>query len=254
MRSRTIAEDEILALSKMEESHFFDRKAVGVSGKKSQKIAVAFANADGGEFIVGISDDKDERDPSKRWHGTTKLEDLNGLLQALFQVTPTLELKHEVLNSPSRPGQVLRVIVEKSAEVHKTSDGTVYQRYGAQSLPVDDPQRITELAFAKGAISFEDQLLKNVPVEQVVDSKELASFLFDYSPKTDPLEFCINQNLLDFKTWEPRVASILLFHPSSSAVNPRKCALKITRYETKEDDPERDHLAKQVTIEGSAHT
>ena len=250
MRSRTITEDEILVLSTRDESHFFDRKALGVSGKKAQKIAVAFANADGGEFLVGISDDKEERDPSKRWHGTTKLEDLNGLLQALFLVAPTLELKYEVLNSPNRPGQVLRVIIEKSAEVHKTSDGTVYQRYGAQSLPVDDLQRITELAFAKGAISFEDQLLKTVPVEQVVDSKELASFLFDYSPKTDPLEFCINQNLLDFKTWEPRVASVLLFHPFPSAVNPRKCALKITRYETKEDDPERDHLAKQITIEG----
>lgn len=250
MRSRTIAEEEILAFSTREESHFFDRKAFGISGKKAQKIAVAFANADGGEFLVGISDDKEKSNPSERWHGTTKLEDLNGLLQALFQVTPTLELKYEVLDSHSRPGQVLRVVVEKSAEVHKTSDGTVYQRYGAQSLPVQDPQRITELAFAKGASSFEDQLLKNVLADQVIDSKELSSFLFDYSPKTDPLEFCINQNLLDFKTWEPRVASILLFHPTPSAVNPRKCALKITRYETKEDDPERDHLAKQVTIEG----
>lgn len=111
MRSRTIAEDEILALSTKDESHFFDRKALGISGKKAQKIAVAFANADGGEFLVGISDDKEELDPSKRWHGTTKLEDLNGLLQALLQVTPTLELKYEVLNSPSMPGQVLRVIV-----------------------------------------------------------------------------------------------------------------------------------------------
>lgn len=150
MRSRTIVEDEILALSTRDESHFFDRKALGISGKKAQKIAVAFANADGGEFVIGISDDREEPDPAKRWHGTTRLEDLNGLLQALFDVKPTLELTYEVLNSHSRPGQVLRVIVEKSAEVHKTSDGTVYQRYGAQSLPVDDPQRITELAFAKG--------------------------------------------------------------------------------------------------------
>jgi ATP-dependent DNA helicase RecG len=250
MRTRSIGKDEILALSTRDESHFFDRKALGISGKKTQKIAVAFANADGGEFVVGISDDKDVPDPSKRWHGTTKLEDLNGLLQALFTVTPTLDLKYEVLTSSSKPGQVLRVMIEKSAEVHKTSDGTVYQRYGAQSLPIIDPQRITELAFAKGAISFEDQLLKGIHVEHIVESKELAAFLFDYSPKTDPLEFCINQNLLDYKTWEPRVASTLLFHDSPSTINPRKCALKITRYETKEDDPERDHLAKQVTVEG----
>ena len=47
-----------------------------------------------------------------------------------------------------------------------------------------------------------------------------------------------------------RVATILLFHNCPSAVNPRKCAVKITRYETKEDDPERDHLALQVTVEG----
>jgi hypothetical protein len=45
----------------------------------------------------------------------------------------------------------------------------------------------------------------------------------------------------------------LLFHPSPSAVIPRKCAIKITRYETREDDPERDHLAKQVTVEGPSY-
>ena len=107
MRTRNIAEDEILALSTRDESHFFDRKALGINGKKAQKIAVAFANADGGEFVVGISDDKEEPDPSKRWHGTTKLEDLNGLLQALFTITPTLDLDYEVLASSSKPGQVL---------------------------------------------------------------------------------------------------------------------------------------------------
>ena len=126
----------------------------------------------------------------------------------------------------------------------------MYQRYGAQSLPIDDPQKITELAFAKGASSFEDQLLKTLPPEQIVDSKELSEFLADYSPKTDPLEFCINQNLFDYRTWEPRVTSALLFHDAPSAVMPRKCAVKITRYETKEDDPERDHLASQKTVEG----
>ena len=75
-------------------------------------------------------------------------------------------------------------------------------------------------------------------------NSELISFLENYSPKTDPLEFCLNQNLLDYKTWETRVAAGLLFHPSPSSVIPRKCAVKITRYETKEDDPERDHLQR----------
>src|SRR6185503_19508730 len=57
-------------------------------------------------------------------------------------------------------------------------------------------------------------------------------------------------NLLEWKTWEPRVAAVLLFHPNPSAAMPRKCAVKISRYETKEDEPERDHLGRQETVEG----
>jgi ATP-dependent DNA helicase RecG len=250
MRTRVITEDEVRSLAARAESHFYERKGKNIAGKKVQKIAVAFANADGGEFLIGIVDDKDEPDPLKRWQGANTLEELNSHLQALFTVTPTLDVRYEVLRCDTRQGLVLRVSLEKTAEVHKTSDGTVYQRYGAQSLPINDPQRITELAFAKGSVSYEDQLLKNVPPEQLVDSRELTAFLADYSPRTDPLEFCINQNLLDYKTWEPRVATSLLFHDCPSAIMPRKCALKITRYETKEDDPERDHLAFQKTIEG----
>ncbi|MBT1510555.1 hypothetical protein KIP88_08580 [Bradyrhizobium sp. SRL28] len=40
---------------------------------------------------------------------------------------------------------------------------------------------------------------------------------------------------------------------SPSAVIPKKCAIKITRYETKEEDPERDNLAGQFTVEGPAY-
>jgi len=89
-----------------------------------------------------------------------------------------------------------------------------------------------------------------MPPEQIVDAFELNKFLKDYSPITHPLEFCLSQNLLDYRTWEPRVAGALLFHPCPSAVIPRKCAIKVTRYETKDDDPEREHLAEQVTVEG----
>ena len=253
MHTRIISEKEVLELSVREESHFYDRKASKIDGRKVQKVAVAFANADGGEFIIGISDDKDEPLPENRWHGLSTIECMNSYLQALFEISPSLDLRYEILKCETRKGFCLRVQIEKSSDVHKTADGSVYQRYGAQSLPLKDPQKITELAFAKGASTFEDQLLKELPAEQIVESKELFSFLSEYSPITEPLDFCISQNLLDYRTWEPRVASALLFHPCPSAVIPRKCAIKITRYETKEDDPERDHLAEQKTIEGPAY-
>jgi ATP-dependent DNA helicase RecG len=253
MNTKTISLNEADDLSNRDESHFFDKKSFSIKGVKVQKIAVALANADGGEFIIGIADEKEEPDPSKRWQGASKIEDLNSHLQAVFEVTPSLDLKYEILKCEDKPGYTLRVLIEKSSEVHKTADGTVYQRQGAQSLPIKDPQKITQLSFAKGATSFEDQIIKDVPAEQIAESVELISFLNDYSPKTDPLEFCINQNLLDYKTWETKVAAALLFHSYPSAIIPRKCAVKITRYETKEDDPERDHLAEQVTIEGALY-
>jgi ATP-dependent DNA helicase RecG len=250
MQTRLVTAEEVLTLSTRDESHFFERKSARVNGRGVQKICVAFANADGGELLIGLADNDEVPEPEKRWQGVSKLEDLNSHLQSIFDVQPSLDLRYEFLKNETKPGYVLRVLIEKSQEVHRTADQTVYQRYGAQSLPIKDPQKITELSFAKGATSFEDYLTNDLPAEQIVDAEELRSFLSAYSPKTDPLDYVVNQNLIDQKTWAPKVAATLLFHNNPSNVIPRKCAVKIARYETKEDDPEREHLLNQVTIEG----
>jgi ATP-dependent DNA helicase RecG len=78
----------------------------------------------------------------------------------------------------------------------------------------------------------------------------LSAFLAGYSPKTDPLDYAANQNLLDHDTWAPRVAGVLLFASTPPASMPSKCSVKIARYETKEDEPERDHLKSVITLEG----
>jgi ATP-dependent DNA helicase RecG len=233
-----------------QEDHFFDRKALRAGGRAVQKIAVALLNADGGEFVIGIADDEEEPTVDQRWQGAAKIEDFNPHMQALAEIKPALAGEYTVLSAPNQRGLALLVRVEKSSEVHQTADGTVYVRKGAQSLPVRDPQRIMELQFAKGAASFEDQVLSSTPTEEVSDAEELRRFLAQYSPKTDPLEFTLNQNLVDRKTWEPRVAGILLFNSNPASVMPRKCSVRIARYETKEDDPERDHLKTTLTLEG----
>lgn len=254
MEVKIIEEKEADDISIREESHFFDKKSFAVTGSKIQKVAVAFANADGGELIVGVSDDKEESSVRARWQGAPSIESLNGHLQAIFEITPSLDLRYEILKCRSRDGYVLRVQIEKSPDVHKTGKGDVYQRHGAQSLPLKDLDKITQLSFAKGATTFEDQILKDVEPDQIAESLELRSFLNDYSPATDPLEFCVNQNLFEYKTWAVRVSAALLFHPIPSAVIPRKCAVKITRYETQEDCPDREHLAYQTTLEGPLYS
>ena len=152
-----------------------------------------------------------------------------------------------------KAGYVLRLQIEKSSQVHKTLDNTVYQRVGAQSLPIKDPQRIMELSFAKGDSSYEDVRLNGLEPDGIVYSDELKNFLSEYSPKTDPLDYVLNQNIIDPKTFEAKVCGVLLFHPVPPSVMPKKCSIKIARYTTKEDDPERDHLESVYTIEGSLY-
>lgn len=249
MLQKQISDADALILSTREEDHFFDRKALAVSGRAIQKIAVAFANSDGGEFVIGIADDEQESVVQARWQGAEKIEDFNGHIQALSDVTPTLTVEYAFLHAAGRNGLVLLCRVEKSSEVHQTADQTVYVRKGAQSLPLKNPQQIAELQFAKGATSFEDHILPMVRTEDVSEAAELKVFLEEYSPKSDPLEFTINQNLIDRKSWEPRVAGVLLFSDNPAALMPRKCSVRIARYETKEDDPERDHLKSSLTLE-----
>lgn len=200
---------------------------------------------------LGVADDKDEPDLRNRWHGIPSIEALNAPLQVLSALTPELDTRYEVLKIRDRAGYALSVSIEKSQSVHPTSDGTIYVRHGASSLPLEDTDRIGELSFAKGASSFEDTPLSEAPPYTIVDSFERNASLRDIAPQVDTLDFALNQNLLEPRAG-PRVAADLLFAPSPSAKGPRKCAMQIARYETREEEPERDHLAEQATMEGPA--
>ncbi|HEY0296581.1 MAG TPA: RNA-binding domain-containing protein [Bordetella sp.] len=250
MQVREISIADALSLSKQPEGHFYDRKAAQVKGVKLQKIVCAFANADGGDVYVGIADDKDEADPTKRWVGSPTMEEFNQLIQSLMEMRPSPPMTMEFLKSTLSSNYVLHIQVDKSQSVHQTTDGTVYERKGAQSLPIKEAERITALGFAKGASSYEDMQVDSADAEDVVDADEIKVFLNEYSPKTDPLDLSINKGLIDRRTFKPKACGLLLFANDPSGVVPKKCSVKIVRYETKEDDPERDHLAFTETVEG----
>ncbi len=253
MKEKRLSPDDVLALACREEGHFFDRKAKEVDGKKIQKVAVAFANADGGDFVVGIKDDNDEADPAKRWSGSPSKEYFNKVFQNLAEVTPSIPYTPIFLFNAGDNTWALQVIVEKSAKVHNTADQTIYVRRSAQSLPIRDPQRIQELSFAKGDLSFEDMPLVSARAEDVFETLEMRRFLNDYSPKSDPIDFTVNQNLVDRTTYEPRVAGVLLFNDNPTSLMSKKCAIRISRYDTSEKVPEREHLKEQETVEGSLY-
>lgn len=253
MKERSLTEQEVLDFSDREESHFYDNKAFGLNGKQIQKIAVAFANADGGEFIVGIRDKKDEPVVAKRWQGIEDQETFNPVFQNLQEITPTVPHEIEFLKNP-KGKFALRVLIEKSDSVHKTADGKIYVRKSAQSIPLKDPVQIQALSYSKGESSFEDTIVKSSLAEDIFESAEIKNFLNDYSPKSDPIDFTINQNLVDRKTYDPRTAGILLFSDNPVPILPKRCGIKISRYDTDEEVPERIHLKDQYSIEGCLYS
>jgi len=253
MLTRALTKEEAVILICRQESHFFDKKSAKISGAALQKVVVALANADGGDVFVGIEDDKVDPLPERRWRGLPSMEEFNGLLQALQEISPQAPASMEFLVAKDLSGYVLSIKIDKSPQVHQTSSKEVFIRKGAQSLPLKDPDHLIALKFAKGLASYEDTAVHNVPAEIVVESSELRTFLADFSPKTDALNFTVNENLLDLKTWDPKVCGLVLFAANPSAVIPTRAGVRITRYETKEDDPERDHLAFSEAIEAPAY-
>lgn len=253
MKEKILDLKDVIELSNKQESHFFDRKAKEIDGKKIQKIATAFANSDGGDFIVGIKDDKDEPVPTKRWDGEFRKEDYNKVFQNLMEVKPSIPYTATFLLNQTTNTYALQITVEKSEKVHQTSDNAVYVRVSSQSMPLKDPQKIQELSFAKGETSYEDLVYKDAKAEDIFETFEMKRFLKDYSPKSDPIDFTVNQNLVDRSSYDPKISGLLLFNDNPVAILPRKCGIKITRYDTSEKIPEREHLKEQTTIEGSLY-
>lgn len=246
MEIKEISRKDALSYCTRQEDHFFDRKAFGLKGDKVQKIAVALANADGGEFVVGVSDEKESSDPSQRWKPVDSIEKFNEVIQNLGMPEPTIDYRCVFLRQKGIPGYVLHVTIDKGLEVHETSKKQVIVRKGAQSQEIKGNFKIAELAYAKGQRSFEDVIIPDANLDELESSVYLKEYIENLgSENTDALDILLKQNLVD-KNWVPRVASILLFADNPSAILPKQCAIRLARYDTSDEDPERDDLTEDI--------
>ncbi|SEP65209.1 ATP-binding protein [Streptomyces radiopugnans] len=255
MEKRTIPASDALALIEREESHFWDHKSAQSKGTVIQKIAAGLANSDGGEFIVGIEDKGKQAVGLDRWQGYGSIEDATIVLEALARdIEPPVPYSIEYLSIEGREGQGLACLVgiRKSESVHFAADKKVYVRRGAATLSITG-QAVTDLSLAKGARTYEDQLLADYDKEDLIVEDELAYFLRSYSPSTPPDIFVRKQRLINRDSGAAKVSAGILYAESPPAVVPKRCAVKIARYNTKNREPRREHLATTpLTIEGPA--
>ncbi|MBS1869590.1 MAG: putative DNA binding domain-containing protein [Actinobacteria bacterium] len=135
-----------------EEDQWFDRKSARIKPRALADALVAFANADGGVIVVGLSDGRVE--------GTDSLgRARNDLVQAAFDFcVPPVRADHRLvpcMNDAGRPDHLLVLDVRPTeGAVHATRRDEVFLRVGDENRRLTFAQR-QELTFDRGPVTYE---------------------------------------------------------------------------------------------------
>ncbi|CAI0765074.1 ATP-binding protein [Serratia quinivorans] len=246
-----ITKKELQRLLELTEDHFNDFKSKRIAPAKLQETFVAFANSDGGDLYIGIEDAKHG---IERVIGFTEPEEANEIISVLLEETnPAVEnVSIEYLKTKEN-GLVLHVNIPKSPKVHYTSNGDCHIRINARKLKIKG-ERITQLGYSKGAEPFEKKPLENVDSSDILGAKYIHEYLERISSNQDAEKFLKKQRLLTKKDdkFYPNVGCVLLFDEEPQASMETRCAIKVYRLRTVEEEYKREQLDEMpVTINGT---
>ena len=241
METRQPGKDEYEKLIDITEDHFNDLKSKEIKPSKLQETFVAFANADGGEIWVGVEDNKYQ---GERINGFYTKEDANDILHTILEKTdPAVENVDVEFIDFHNKGFILHLNIPKSSKVHYTSNGECFLRINARKDKIKG-DRITQLGYTKGVLVYEKQ-----PIDILeIDDFEFNEILFEYMVRVksnlDVPIFLKKQRLLSRqnKDLKPNVACALLFEEEPQATLDTRCAIKVYRLLTSEQDYKREQL------------
>lgn len=223
--------EEIL---KREEGQTFDRKSIGIEPKVLAIPIIAFANADGGDIAIGISD------KARRIEGVDYDEKkLNELLRVPFDFCiPTVKVgieKVACIDEQGKDNHVIVMHIEPSMEVHANQADEVFMRIGDKSKKLSFEDRMS-LMYDKGERFFEDKIVPDATISDL-DMDFVESYVKRIGYSKTPLEYLKeNKGFLREKQGELQVSSaaILLFGKNPQLYFPR-ARIRFIRYEGTEE-------------------
>jgi len=245
-----VSAEQVKSILDLDEGHFADLKSIDIAPAKLTKAISAFANADGGELFIGINEDRTTG--VRTWHGFQNLEAANGHLQPFEALFPLgQEFEYEFLRADGYSGFVLKATIAKTLAIKRATDGKVYVRRGAASLPTETEESLKRLEYSKGISSFESELV-NCETQEITNSQRIIEFMLRVIPAAEPEAWLRKQQLL--REGKPAVVAILLFAEEPQALLPKRCGIKVYRYKTSDVVGTRETLAfDPITIEGTAY-
>ncbi len=254
IQTSNISEVQVEKVLALTEGQFGDLKGKAILPASLTKTISAFANSDGGDLYVGIDEDiSGEGKKVRSWNGFVDIEGANAHLQVFENLFPLgTNYQYEFLAPETKPGLVLHVLVNKTSGIVKASNGIPYLRRGAQNLPQDTAEKLKKLEYTKGVTSFENEVLRDGPVEAITESETVKTFISEVVPTTEPEKWLKKQLLI--REGSPTVAGTLLFADEPQVLLPKRSGVKIYRYKTSDKEGFREVLAfTPKTIEGSIY-
>ncbi|HFI0134455.1 TPA: ATP-binding protein [Streptococcus suis] len=153
------------------ESQYLDRKSARKKPSELLKHLIAFANADGGQLVIGIEDEKQGNIITGFKDGNAyPIEDFKKIDREMRE-TP-LDISFEeipVVNHKGEDDLILVISVELSSNrVIAAPNDEVYLRQGDETVKLSYAQR-TQLSYDKGQRFFEDEIVSDATLEDIDD-------------------------------------------------------------------------------------
>ena len=147
------------------EDQTFDCKSIQIDPKALAITIVAFANADGGDIAVGVSD------KTRKIEGVDQhTEKLNELLRVpLDFCNPTVSITSELLPCTDKDGNenhILLMHILASSELHANQADEAFMRVGDKSRKLSFEERI-QLMYDKGERYYKDTAVYDATVDDI---------------------------------------------------------------------------------------
>lgn len=235
------------------ENKYFDRKSAKIRPAELAPLISAFANADGGTIVLGISDTKRELE-GIALAGEERINDFLNAPRDCCKPMPNYQEEYlEIINEKGKPDRLLLLHISGSKEgIIRTYNDETWLRIGDRTKQMLG-ENLRNLEYAKNARRYEDELHPDAQIEDL-DVELLAKFKSCIGAEHLSDEQVLKaRHFLKTVNGEQRLtnAAVLLFAKDIQALYPN-CRVRFIRYDgTTAGVGTSINITKDVSIEYS---